>query len=78
MRAKPTRNDPQQHATAVERMLREINRHLDEEVGAVDDALARELFGTTQRVLDGLIRSYEDYQRAAGGIWRDGMEEHPT
>jgi hypothetical protein len=74
----PATKDPYLHAANVERMLRDVSRHLDEEVGDVDDERARELFDTTTRVLEGLIRSYEDYQRSAGGLWRDGLPAEPV
>src|SRR3954451_13760425 len=68
----PTR-DPHAHATNVERMLRDVREHLDEDLEKIDDAAARILFDTAREVLDGLITSFEDYQRTSG-MWRDGID----
>jgi CBS domain-containing protein len=69
----PTR-DPHAHAANVERMLRDVREHLDEDLEKIDDdAAARILFDTAREVLDGLITSFEDYQQASGE-WRDGID----
>jgi CBS domain-containing protein len=68
----PTR-DPHAHATNVERMLRDLRQHLDEDLGKIDDDAARVLFDTAREVLDGLITSFEDFERDSG-MWRDGIE----
>jgi CBS domain-containing protein len=68
----PTR-DPHAHATNVERMLRDVRDHLDEDLGKIDDDAARVLFDTAREVLDGLITSFEGYEQTSG-VWRDGLE----
>lgn len=73
----PATRDPIEHAAHVERLLREVSRHIDEEVGEVDDERARALFATTERVIDALVESYEDYQRSTAGLWRDGAAADP-
>lgn len=71
----PTR-DPLAHAINVERMLRQVRQHLDEDLGKIDDERARLLFDTARQVLDGLLVSFEGYQQAEG-LWRDGLETTP-
>jgi hypothetical protein len=64
--------DPFQHAANIERMLRGVRQHLDEDLDRVDDDRACVLFDTARQVLDGLITSFEDFARLSG-TWLDGL-----
>jgi CBS domain-containing protein len=75
MRPNEATKNPIQHAAHIERMLRDVRQHLDEDLTRVDDERACVLFDTARQVLDGLVTSFEDYARSAAGLWRDGMSE---
>jgi hypothetical protein len=78
MRKSHRRDDPYEHAADIERKLRDVRQQLDEDLARIGDERATILFDTTREVLDGLITSFEDYQRTAG-LWRDGLpDEHPA
>jgi hypothetical protein len=74
MNGKEATTDPIQHAANIERMLRAVREHLEEDLERVDDERARVLFATTRQVLDGLVTSFEEYQRSSGE-WRDGAAD---
>jgi CBS domain-containing protein len=71
----PTR-DPLANAANLERMLRDVRRHLEEDLARIDDERACVLFDTACQVLDGLITAFADYQQSSG-LWRDGLETKP-
>jgi hypothetical protein len=72
MRGIEATSEPLQRAVNIERMLRDVRQHIDQDLESVADERAQVLFDTARQVLDGLITSFEDYQRAAG-LWRDGV-----
>jgi hypothetical protein len=76
MRKKPPTRDSYGIAAELERSLRHVRQQFDQELARVDDERACMLFDAARQVLDGLITTFEDYQRTAG-VWRDGEASSP-
>jgi CBS domain-containing protein len=65
--------NPLHHAANVERMLRGIRQHIDEDLARLEDERACALFDSARGQIDELIASLEAFQQRSG-MWRDGME----
>lgn len=61
--------DPRHHTANIKHMLTELSKHLEEDIGKVDDPQAKALFETTREDANGLVRAYDDYERNAPA-WR--------
>jgi hypothetical protein len=56
-------SDPRHHTANIKVMLNDLNNHLKEDIGKVDDPQARALFETTREVVNGLSKAFTDYEQ---------------
>jgi hypothetical protein len=50
--------------------MREIIKHLREDVGNITEAKAQALFETSAEVLTGLVKAVEDFEKKTEAAWR--------
>ena len=50
--------------------MRQIIKHLREDVGKVTEAKAQALFETSAEVLTGLVQAFDDYEKKTERAWR--------
>ena len=58
--------------------MRQIIKHLREDVGKVTEAKAQALFETSAEVLTGLVKAFDDYEKKSEAAWRtEPKTSHP-
>jgi hypothetical protein len=66
----PTTSDPKVHAARLRREITDVIEHLRRDIGAVREPQARALFETSAEVLQGLVRTYDDYAEGKEAAFR--------
>ena len=66
----PLENNPIRHTHKIKAQMRQIIKHLREDVGKVTEAKAQALFETSAEVLTGLVKAFEDFERKTEAAWR--------
>ena len=56
----PLENNPIRHTHKIKAQMRQIIKHLREDVGKVTEAKAQALFETSAEVLTGLVKAFDD------------------
>jgi hypothetical protein len=55
--------NPQHHTQKMKKRLSEMQEHLREDIGKVDEPQLKAMFETSTEVLGGLINAFGDYER---------------
>ena len=63
-------NNPIRHTHKIKAQMRQIIKHLREDVGKVTEAKAQALFETSAEVLTGLVKAFDDYEKKTEAAWR--------
>jgi len=63
-------SDPRHHTQKMQKALEEIRNHLREDIGKVDEPRLQAMFETSAEVLQGLIKSFQDYEAKSEAAWR--------
>ena len=50
--------------------MRQLIEHLREDVGKVAEPKAQALFETSEEVLAGLVKAFDDYEKKSEAAWR--------
>ena len=66
----PLENNPIRHTHKIKAQMRQIIKHLREDVGKVTEAKAQALFETSAEVLNGLVQAFDDYEKKSERAWR--------
>ena len=66
----PLENNPIRHTHKIKAQMRQIIKHLREDVGKVTEARAEALFETSAEVLTGLVKAFVDYEQKSEAAWR--------
>jgi len=66
----PLENNPIRHTQKIKAQIYQIINHLREEVGTVTEAKAQSLFDTSAKVLAGLVKAYDDYEKKGQKAWQ--------
>jgi len=66
----PLENNPIRHTHKIKAQMRQIIKHLREDVGKVTEAKAQALFETSAEVLTGLVKAFEDFEKKTEAAWR--------
>ena len=64
-------DDPRHHTIRIRDMLSEVRDHLRDDIGKINEPRGEARFETTTDSLDGLITTFEDYERGHEEAWRD-------
>ena len=70
MKMHETSTDPKVHTAKLREEMRALITHLRHDVGQVNDPRARVLFETSAEVLEGLVKTYEDYDQGQETAFR--------
>ena len=62
--------NPQHHTQNMKKRLSEIQAHLREDIGKVDEPQLKAMFETSTDVLGGLIKAFGDYEKKNEAAWR--------
>jgi hypothetical protein len=62
--------NPQHHTQNMKKRLSEIQQHLREDVGKVDEPQLKAMLETSAEVLGGLIKAFDDYEKKNEAAWR--------
>ena len=74
----PLENNPIRHTHKIKAQMRQIIKHLREDVGKVTEAKAQALFETSAEVLTGLVKAFNDYEKKSETAWRtESKTSHP-
>ena len=66
----PLENNLIRHTHKIKAQMRQIIKHLREDVGKVTEAKAQALFETSAEVLAGLIKAFDDYEKKTEAAWQ--------
>ncbi len=53
--------DPKVHTAHVRQAMQDLIQHLRDDIGRIDEPRAQALFETSAEVLQGLVKTYDDY-----------------
>jgi hypothetical protein len=74
----PLENNPIRHTHKIKAQMRQIIKHLREDVGKVTEPKAQALFETSAEVLTGLVKAFEDFEKKTEAAWRtEPKTSHP-
>ncbi|MDF2119787.1 hypothetical protein PY365_29935 [Roseiarcaceae bacterium H3SJ34-1] len=68
--ASETDRDPRHHTQKMQKALKQLQGHLREDVGKVDDPQFKAMFETSAEVIGGLIKAFHDYETRNESAWR--------
>jgi hypothetical protein len=63
-------HDPKVHTAHVRQAMRDLIEHLRQDIGKVDEPRAQALFEASAEVLQGLIKTYDDYDAGKEAAFR--------
>ena len=66
----PLENNPIRHTHKIKAQMRQIIKHLREDVGKVTEPKAQALFEASAEVLTGLVKAFDDYEKKSEKAWR--------
>lgn len=61
---------PRHHTRKMQKALSEIQNHLREDIGKVDEPQLKAMFETSAEVIGGLIKAFRDYEQKNEPAWR--------
>jgi hypothetical protein len=61
---------PRHHTQKMQKKLQEIQDHLRQDIGKVDEPQLKAMFETAAEVLGGLIKAFRDYEQKNESAWR--------
>jgi hypothetical protein len=61
---------PRHHTQKMQKRLQEIQDHLRQDIGKVDEPQLKAMFETAAEVLGGLIKAFRDYEQKNESAWR--------
>jgi len=56
-------SDPRHHTAKIKQMLMDTANHTKEDISKINDPKAQALFEVTREVLNGLIKSFNDFEQ---------------
>ena len=62
--------NPIHHTQKIKARMRQLIKHLREDVGKVTEPKAQALFETSAEVLTGLVKAFDDYEHKTEAAWR--------
>jgi uncharacterized membrane protein len=68
--------DPKVHTAQIRQAMQDLITHLRQDVDRVDETRAQVLFETTAEVLEGLIKTYDDYAAGDEVAFTEAREIH--
>jgi len=68
--ASDSERDPRHHTQKMQRALQEIQKHLRDDIGKVDEPQLKAMFETAAEVLGGLAKAFRDYEQKNESAWR--------
>jgi len=68
--------DPKVHTAQIRQVMQELITHLRHDVDRVGEARAQVLFETTAEVLEGLVKTYDDYDAGDEVAFTEAPEVH--
>jgi hypothetical protein len=66
---KTNSSNPKDHTSRLKEQLKDLSRHLREDVSKVDDLQAKALFEVSAEVIDGLHKAFTDYEQKNEKAW---------
>ena len=61
---------PRHHTRKMQKALSEIQNHLRQDIGKVDEPQLKAMFETSAEVIGGLIKAFRDYEQKNEPAWR--------
>ena len=61
---------PRHYTRKMQKALSEIQNHLREDIGKVDEPQLKAMFETSAEVIGGLIKAFRDYEQKNEPAWR--------
>ncbi len=68
--------DPKVHAAHVRQVMQDLITHLRQDIDRVEETRAQVLFETTAEVLEGLVKTYDDYDTGEEIAFAESHEIH--
>jgi hypothetical protein len=62
--------DPHHHVRNMQKAFEELQNHLREDIGKIDEPRAKAMFETSAEVLGGLAKAFRDYEEKKEKAWR--------
>ena len=74
-----SKNNPIHHTQKIKAQMGQLIDHLREDVGKVTEPKAQALFETSEEVLTGLVKAFDDYEEKIEAAWRtEPMTSRPA
>lgn len=65
-----TERDSRHHTQKMQKAFLELQDHLREDIGKVDEPQLKAMFETSAEVLGGLVKAFRDYEHKNEAAWR--------